>query len=275
MRGPERQPFTISNISACSLGLTLCGTMEDDFQILFDYLKNVRELAEKDKADSAENSPGDEEKKCVHEAIQTEEAYVCCKCGLVLEDIFQPDIHWCDHALMPRIYSGTDRLNAMNKALINFLDKVSLCTYLPMYTLEERLRDMKIDSGFKSLNYAICVMCILEDDEQAQEQLRPYLPRSDVAWARSLRLLSPVPEIFVRNWLRNLLKPARRDLSDRQKKRFATNFERFDDVERRTMQDLISSYRAGLDWSTNDLEKLPLPLRHALFRFSVAVCKNK
>ena len=45
--------------------------MEDDFQILFDYLKNVRELAEKDKADSAENSPGDEEKKCVHEAIQT------------------------------------------------------------------------------------------------------------------------------------------------------------------------------------------------------------
>ena len=248
--------------------------MEDDFQILFDYLKNVRELAEKDKADSAQNSPGDE-KKCVHEAIQTEEAYVCCKCGLVLEDIFQPDIHWCDHALMPRIYSGTDRLNAMNKALINFLDKVSFCTYLPMYTLEERLRGMKIDSGFKSLNYAICVMCILEDDEQAQEQLRPYLPRSDVAWARSLRLLSPVPEIFVRNWLRNLLKPARRDLSDRQKKRFATNFERFDDVERRTMQDLISSYRAGLDWSTNDLEKLPLPLRHALFRFSVAVCKNK
>ena len=106
--------------------------MEDDFQILFDYLKNVRELAEKDKADSAQNSPGDEEKKCVHEAIQTEEAYVCCKCGLVLEDIFQPDIHWCDHALMPRIYSGTDRLNAMNKALINFLDKVSFCTYLPM-----------------------------------------------------------------------------------------------------------------------------------------------
>ena len=55
-----------------------------------------------------------------------------------------------------------------------------------MYTLEERLRDMKIDSGFKSLNYAICVMCILEGDEQAEEQLRPHLPRSDVAWARSL-----------------------------------------------------------------------------------------
>ena len=50
-----------------------------------------------------------------------------------------------------------------------------------MYTLEERLRDMKIDSDFKSLNYAICVMCILEGVEQAEEQLRPPLPRSDEA----------------------------------------------------------------------------------------------
>ena len=100
-----------------------------------------------------------------------------------------------------------------------------------MYTLdpEERLRDMKIDSGFKSLNYAICVMCILEGDEQAEEQVRPHLPRSDVAWARSLHLLLPVPEIFVRNWLRNLLKPTRRDLSDRQKKTFHIRF-----IRRRT-----------------------------------------
>ena len=85
-----------------------------------------------------------------------------------------------------------------------------------------RLRDMKIDSGFKNLNYAICVMCILEGDEQAEQQVRPHLPRSDVDWARSLHLLSPVPEIFLRNWLRNLLKPTRRDLSDRQKKRFTS-----------------------------------------------------
>ena len=250
--------------------------MDDDFRILFDYVEQMkRELAEKDKADLQTKSAEDEEKKCVHESIETEEAYVCCKCGLVLEDIFQPDIHWCDHALMPRIYSGADRLNAMHKVLIKFLDKISFCTYLPMYTLEERLRDMKIDSGFKNLNYAICVMCILEGDEQAEEQVRPHLPRSDVAWARSLHLLSPVPEIFVRNWLRNLLKPTGRDLSDRQKKRFADNFKRFDDVERRMMQDLISSYRAGLDWNTSDLEKLPIPLRHALYHYSVAVCKNK
>ena len=73
--------------------------MDDDFRILFDYVEQMkREL--QDEADLQSKSAEDEEKKCVHESIETEEAYVCCKCGLVLEDIFQPDIHWCDHALM-------------------------------------------------------------------------------------------------------------------------------------------------------------------------------
>ena len=64
--------------------------MDDDFQILFDYVEQMkRELAEKDKSDEQTKSAEDEEKKCVHESIETEEAYVCCKCGLVLEDIFQ------------------------------------------------------------------------------------------------------------------------------------------------------------------------------------------
>ena len=87
--------------------------MDDDFRILFDYVEQMkREL--QDEADLQTKSGEDEEKKCVHESIETEEAYVCCKCGLVLEDIFQPDIHWCDHALMPRIYGGADRLNAID-----------------------------------------------------------------------------------------------------------------------------------------------------------------
>ena len=66
--------------------------MDDDFRILFDYVEQMkREL--QDEADLQTKSAEDEEKKCVHESIETEEAYVCCKCGLVLEDIFQPDIH--------------------------------------------------------------------------------------------------------------------------------------------------------------------------------------
>ena len=94
--------------------------MDDDFRILFDYVEQMkRELQDKaalqDKADLQTKLAEDKEKKCVHESIETEEAYVCCKCGLVLEDIFQPDIHWCDHVLMPQIYGGADRLNAMHK----------------------------------------------------------------------------------------------------------------------------------------------------------------
>ena len=50
--------------------------MDDDFRILFDYVEQMkRELAEKDKADLQTKSAEDEEKKCVHESIETEEAY--------------------------------------------------------------------------------------------------------------------------------------------------------------------------------------------------------
>ena len=51
--------------------------MDDDFRILFDYVEQMkRELAEKDKADLQTKSAEDEEKKCVHESMETEEAYV-------------------------------------------------------------------------------------------------------------------------------------------------------------------------------------------------------
>ena len=57
--------------------------MDDDFRILFDYVEQMkREL--QDEADLQTKSAEDEEKKCVHESIETEEAYVCCKCGLAV-----------------------------------------------------------------------------------------------------------------------------------------------------------------------------------------------
>ena len=60
--------------------------MDDDFRILFDYVEQMkREL--QDEADLQTKSAEDEEKKCVHESIETEEAYVCCKCGLAA-DVF-------------------------------------------------------------------------------------------------------------------------------------------------------------------------------------------
>ena len=133
------------------------------------------------------------------------------------------DIHECDERRLAKERRPNDRRAYErrpafdeNKFLTNCLTvafdeifrwrKFPAIQYPPMYILEEQLRDMKIESGFKSFNYATCMMCILEGDEKAQVQLRPYLPGSDMAWARSLCLLSPVPEILsVRNWLRNLL----------------------------------------------------------------------
>ena len=47
--------------------------MDDDFRILFDYVEQMeREL--QDEADLQTKSAEDEEKKCVHESIETEEA---------------------------------------------------------------------------------------------------------------------------------------------------------------------------------------------------------
>ena len=54
---------------------------------------------------------------------------------------------------MPRVHGGADRLNAMHKVLIKFL---SFSTYLPMYTLEERLHDnlWRSTAASKVVNYA-------------------------------------------------------------------------------------------------------------------------
>ena len=139
--------------------------------------------------------------------METEEAYVCCKCGLVLsvcvvEDIFQPDVHWLDHAMMARQYTNMDRLNAVDKTLADFLDKVGWYDSLPLHDVQELLKAMKFRSHFKSLNYAIALTCILEGHELLQEKISPFLPRSNAAWARNFRVLDPVPPAFVRTWLK-------------------------------------------------------------------------
>ena len=57
--------------------------IEEDFQILADY------LAEKKTLSGDSDSENDEEEKCEHrEGVETEEDFVCCKCGLVLSNIF-------------------------------------------------------------------------------------------------------------------------------------------------------------------------------------------
>ena len=59
--------------------------VDEDFQILSYY------LAEKKKLPVDSDSEDDEEEKCEPEGVETGEDFVCCKCGLVLPSIFQPD----------------------------------------------------------------------------------------------------------------------------------------------------------------------------------------
>ena len=245
--------------------------VEKDFQILIEHLARKREEERK----KENNEYG--EKPCEHEAIETEEAVVCQRCRLVLDNLYGPDVHWFDHAVMPRVYNARDQLNAVNKALYKFIDRICLQTDLPMYTVQERLRAMKIDAGYKSLNYAIALSCILEGDHEAQEEIRPFLPKSNNAWARSMRLMSPPPVIFLKNWLNNLMRTSltyvppssSRDLSKQQEERFRENVQRFDELERKVMHDLAATYDCELD--ADDFLRLPTQLKIALYKYSMAV----
>ena len=67
--------------------------VDEEFQILADY------LAERKKLPVDSDSEDDEEEKWEHEGVETEEDFVCCQCGLVLSSIYQPDVHWHEHAV--------------------------------------------------------------------------------------------------------------------------------------------------------------------------------
>ena len=100
--------------------------VEKDFQILIEHL--ARKSEEERKKDNNEYG----EEQCVHEGIETDEAFVCQHCGLVLGSLYGPDVHWFDHAVMLRVYSARDQLNAVDKALYKFIDRICLQTDLPI-----------------------------------------------------------------------------------------------------------------------------------------------
>lgn len=252
--------------------------LERDFQILMDYKAQRKE--ELPQNEEMEDDGGEKEKICIHEGVETEEDYVCCKCGLVLDNIYRVDVHWFDHATEDREYNDSDRLQAVDKTLIKFMEKSDLRSSMPLFSMQQCLRSMKINSGYKNLNYAIALTCILGEDEEAQEKISQFLPRSNISWVRSMHVLKPVPEYFVKSWLRNLLKQCpTKDLSRLQKKIFYRNLKQLNISERQIMQDLLRCYY-GVAYEDENLqqlgverglERLPLELRHALHRFSLAV----
>ena len=246
--------------------------MDADFAMLLEYLTRKKQPTQ------VSSEPLEKKKKCVHEGIDTDEEHVCQKCGLVLDQIYCPDVHWLEHAIKAREYSDMDRLNAVDKTLADFLDKVGWHDSLPLHDVQELLKAMKFRSGFRSINYAIALTCILDGHEELQEKIAPFLPRSNAAWARSLAVLDPVPPVFVRSWLKNLLKPTpSRNLTQTQKKRVHDSLPHFTDTELQVMYDLIECY--GFDTSRPsrhlNLEALPLELRHVVHKYVLAVKKPK
>ena len=171
--------------------------MDADFETLLEYLER--------------------KKQPVHVRSEPPEKNVCMKAlrrmkslfvlSVVLGQVYCPDAHWLEHAVKAKQHTNMSRLNAVDKTLADFLDRVGWYDSLPLHDIQELLKVMKFRSHFKSLNYAIALTCTLEGHELLQEKISPFLLRSNAAWARHLAVLDPVPPAFVRTWLKKLFKP--------------------------------------------------------------------
>ena len=224
--------------------------MEEDFQILLEYKRS--------KAVAAAAEPP--KQVCLHvDQVEHEGFHVCTQCGLVLDRVFQPEVNWTSRCVIAKSYSPSDSLQAVDKHLIAFMEKTGIRA--PLHPIQERLRFMKMQSGYKSLNYAIALACILQEDIDAQESLVPYLPQSNVAWARSSRLLKPLPRHFITLWLRNLLKKPK-PLSKAQERKHQENLALFQPEQHDLMHDMTRCYDGS-----------PTLLKCALYRFSQAILK--
>ena len=113
--------------------------LEEAFQILSDYKKTQKEVKEKQLAlesmeaqkqkqqeeEEGDGEKGEQEKECLHQdQVLHEGSYVCTGCGLVLTSDFQPEVNWADRCVTPHIYLATDRLQAVDKHLIHFMEKL-------------------------------------------------------------------------------------------------------------------------------------------------------
>ena len=88
-----------------------------------------------------------------------------------------------------RTWTDRDRLELCVKPLLSILERADISAQI--HPIIEIIKFLKKECGYKSLNYPIVLTCLL-DDEETQMKLLPFLPRSDVAWARSFKQSSPV-----------------------------------------------------------------------------------
>ena len=165
--------------------------MEEDFQILFEYKKAQEANTNCLHSDCVERDgvyectvcgvlfEKEPEPICMHsdDEVLQEGSYVCTGCGLVLTSEFRAEVNWADRCIIARSYTPIDRLQAVDKHLITFFEKTGVNS--PLHPIQEKLRYIKKECKYKSLNYAISLLCILEHDVDSQEKLYPFLPKSD------------------------------------------------------------------------------------------------
>ena len=255
--------------------------MEEDLQILFEYKKAQEANTNCLHSDCVERDgvyectvcgvllEKEPEPICMHtnDEVLHEGSYVCTGCGLVLTSEVRAEVNWTDRCIIARSYTPIDRLQAVDKHLITFFEKTGVNS--PLHPIQEKLRFIKKECKYKSLNYAISLLCILEHDVDSQEKLYPFLPKSNVAWARSYTALKSVaPAHFSRSWLRHLLRNLR-SLSKSQLKKFHGNVARLQSEHLIIMHDMIKHYGCA----EQDLDSLPHDLRYALYQFSQAILK--
>ena len=141
---------------------------------------------------------------CNHEEIETEEAVVCMKCGLVLGSLLAPEANVAERVMLSsKPYTDVQRLESVDKSLGAFIEKVGVCKplYPSLFETRQRLYAMKKGSEYRALNYAIALSCIYYEDEEMVQILSLHLPRSKDALMRNASLFKTSP-VFFKMWMK-------------------------------------------------------------------------
>eukprot|EP00117_Sycon_ciliatum_P012949 scpid88804/ scgid13810/ len=242
--------------------------IEEQFRILQSYKESCLAYNGDDACPSPPPPPPNLDKCWHNHQVVSEGQYVCTACGLVLGHVLLSEVNWTDRCVKARTYSARERLNAVDKHLVCFMKRTGI--QVQLHGVQERLQFAKKDNNYKSLNYAIALRCIYHEDEATCQKLRVYLPKSNVAWARSSKLMNCMPEQFAKAWLQQLM-TGTRALSKAQAVRLRENLSKFKPEQVELMQRLIRCYDRTA--SERDLDALPNDLRCALYRFSCAIVK--
>jgi len=179
--------------------------MDSEYEVLKAYVQakqtsnEEEEEEQQQQLDSQQQDEG-ETQECSHaDQVVYKGEYVCCSCGLTMDAVYLPEVDAHKRCcMMKKPYATAERMYGLDRHLLCFLAKCNLLSdEIHLHPVREHIQFLKKSCSYKSLNYAIALSCILYDDDvTCLRKLRPFLPRSIVAWLRFSRLVQPLPERF-------------------------------------------------------------------------------